>query len=299
MNPNHLLTFAVVARFQSITQAADYLHLGQPAVSGQLKLLQSMVGEPLYERKGHKIVLTPAGKGLLGYAEKIDREYNQAIEFVRSLQSVNAGTLRIGSTTTIASYYLPYYVVHLQTVHSGVQVFMKTGNTKEVVQDLLELDLGFIEGPVDEDSLPVNYQVIPWRDDEIVLVLPEDHVLAKEYPESVPLDVFTKHQVIWREPGSGARDVVEKALLEADIDAPVNIEVTGVSGIKESVRAGMGIGFASFQALRHESKGLVDRRINPPDGLIWHLNIIAPKEALQSRTAKAFLELCTELERVR
>jgi LysR family transcriptional regulator, transcriptional activator of the cysJI operon len=294
MNPNHLLTFAVVARFQSITQAADYLHLGQPAVSGQLKLLQSMVGEPLYERKGHKIVLTPAGKGLLGYAEKMDREFNQAIEYVRSLQSVNAGTLRIGSTTTIASFYLPYYVVQLQTVHTGVQVFMKTGNSKEVVRDLLELDLGFIEGPVDEESLPVNYQVIPWCDDEIVLVLPSDHVLAKEYPDSVPLDVFTKHQVIWREPGSGARDVVEKALLEAGIDAEVTIEVTGVSGVKESVRAGMGIGFTSYQALRHESKGLVYRRINPPDGLIWHLNIIAPAEALQSRTAKAFMELCTQ-----
>ena len=50
MNPNHLLTFAVVARLKSITKAAKYLHLGQPAVSGQLKLLQSTVGEPLYDR---------------------------------------------------------------------------------------------------------------------------------------------------------------------------------------------------------------------------------------------------------
>lgn len=295
MNPNHLLTFAVVARLKSITQAAKYLHLGQPAVSGQLKLLQSTVGEPLYDRKGHQIALTPAGEGLLEFAMQMDQVYKQANEYVCSLQRINAGALRLGSTSTIASYYLPRYVVQLQTQHSGVQIFMTTGNTREILNNIQELDLAFIEGPVEGEDLPGNYQVIPWQDDEIVLVLPEDHQLTRDFPESVPLTVFQEHQVIWREPGSGARDVVEKALFEAEIDAPVNIEVNGVAGIKEAVRAGMGIGFASSQALRHESNSLVARRINPPQGLNWHLNIIVPKVAIQSRTAKAFLELCTHI----
>jgi DNA-binding transcriptional LysR family regulator len=292
LNPNHLLTFAVVARFKSITLAAQHLHLGQPAVSGQLKLLQGAVGEALYERKGHHIELTPAGKGLLEYAQKMDTDYNQAIDYVRCLQQINTGFLRLGSTTTIASFYLPRHVVQLQTLYPGVQVFMKTWDSAEIIRNLGDLDLGFIEGPVDEKELPGNYVVIPWQDDEIVLVLPEDHCLAQAYPESVPLDVFTEYPVIWRETGSGARDVIEQALAAAGIVAPVSIEVTGVSGIKESVRAGLGIGFSSFQALRNEAKGLVARRINPPDGLIWHLNIIAPKQVLQSRVAKVFLELC-------
>ena len=296
MNPNHLLTFSVVARYRSITQAAEHLHLGQPAISGQLKILQNEVGEPLYQRKGFQIVLTPAGEGLLEYARKMDADFSQANEYIRCLQRINAGTLRLGSTMTIASFYLPRHVVQLQTLHPGVHVFMKTGDTEEILRNLLDLDLGFIEGPVENESLPGNYIVLPWQTDEIVLVLPEGHKLALDYPESVPLDVFTKHQVIWREPGSGARQTVEKALLEAGIIAPVNIEVTGVSGIKESVRAGLGIGFASSMALRYESKGLVARRINPPHGLIWHLNIIAPKQTIQSRATKAFLELCTRKE---
>ncbi|MGR9100476.1 MAG: LysR family transcriptional regulator [Gammaproteobacteria bacterium] len=295
LNPNHLLTFAVVARLKSITKAAQCLHLGQPAVSGQLKLLQETVGEPLYERTGHQIGLTPAGNGLLEYAEKMEREFNQANEYVRCLQRVNAGSLRLGSTTTIASFYLPRYVVKLQTLHPGVQIFMKTGDTGEIIQNLSELDLGFIEGPIEEEDLPGNFRAIPWQDDEIVLVLPEEHELALQYPTAVPLTVFTEHPVIWREPGSGARHVVEKALRKAKIKAEVKIEVMGVSGIKESVRAGLGISFASSQALRHESKGLVARRINPPDGLIWHLNIIAPDESIQSRAVKAFLELCSDL----
>lgn len=292
MNPNHLLTFAVVARYKSITQAAQFLHLGQPAVSGQLKLLQAAVGEPLYERKGHQIELTSAGSGLLHYAEKMYSDFNQALDYVRCLKDVNAGSLRIGATSTLASFYLPKYVVQLQAEHPGVQVYMETEDTQTIVRKIQEYDLGFVEGTVLKEDLPTNYEVMPWRQDEIVLILAEDHPLTKQYPEAVPLKVFTKHQVIWREPGSGARRVVERALAEAGIKAPINIEVPGVTGVKEAVRAGMGIGFASSQALRHESKGLVARRIDPPHGLSWHLNMIAPRPVLQSRVTQAFLALC-------
>ncbi|MDP7536712.1 MAG: LysR family transcriptional regulator [Methylococcales bacterium] len=296
LNPQHLLTFCVVAKFCSITRAAQSLNIGQPAVSGQLKLLQGAVGEPLYEREGHRIVLTPAGESLLEYASNFDKSFNEANEFVRCLQEINAGTLRIGSTMTIASFYLPKYVVQLQTLHHGVQVFMKTGNTHEILKNLSSLDLGFIEGPIDRELLPKNYQLIPWQEDEIVLVLPEGHELAHMYSESVPLHALLNYPVIWREPESGARQVLERALAKAKLEIPVNIEVMGVSGIKEAVRAGLGIGFSSSQALRYEREGLVARRLNSTNGLLWHLNIIAPKVAIQSRAVKAFLELCDQKE---
>jgi DNA-binding transcriptional LysR family regulator len=291
MNLNQLLTFAVVAKLQSITRAAEQLNLGQPAVSGQLKQLQEAVGEPLYERVGHQIVLTPAGRGLLEYAERMERDYGEAMDYIRRLRQVNVGTLRIGSTMTIASYYLPHHVVRLQTAYPGVQVFMSTGDTREIVQKLSELDLAFIEGPVDQEQLPAQFRMQPWKEDEIVLIVPREHEIAAKFPEAVPLEVFTRYQVIWREPGSGARQVVEKALNEAGIQAPVNIEVMGVAGVKESVRAGLGIGFASIQAMRNEDSGLISRRIHPPEGLRWQLNIIAPEEKMRSRACRALLNL--------
>ncbi|NOQ13472.1 MAG: LysR family transcriptional regulator [Methyloprofundus sp.] len=292
MNPQHLLTFSVLARLKSITLTAKQLNIGQPAVSGQLKLLQTFVGEPLYERKGHQIELTTAGLGLLEYADKMDSCYTQAFEYVHSLQKVSTGMLRIGATMTIASYYLPKFLVELQTRHKGVQVFMKTLDTAETLRNLYSLDLGFIEGSLADFELSSNYQVIAWQKDEIVLILPENHTLATEYADYVPVQVFNQYQVIWREPGSGARQVVEQALLEAGIKANIKIEVTGVSAVKESVRAGLGIGFSSAMALKNESKGLVSRRIGTQQGLTWQLNIIAPRPALQSRATQAFLGLC-------
>ena len=294
MNPQHLLTFSVVARLKSITLAAQQLNLGQPAVSGQLKLLQTFVGEPLYERKGHQIELTAAGLGLLEYADTMDTCYSQSLEYVRSLQQVNTGVLRIGATMTIASFYLPKYLVKLQTAYEGVQVYMKTLDNAETLRNLVSLDLGFIEGDLPDIDLPSNYQVIAWQKDELVLVIPENHPIAEQYTDHVPLDVFTQHQVIWREPGSGARQIIEKALKKAQLVAPVNIEVTGVSAVKESVRAGLGIGFSSVMALKNENAGLVTRRIGSTAGLMWQLNIIAPKANMQSRAVLAFLELCQQ-----
>lgn len=293
MNPIHLLTFAVFAKLKSITKAAEQLNLGQPAISGQLKQLQDAVGEPLYERIGHQITLTRAGEGLFEYAERMERDFRGAKEYIGCLQRINAGTLRIGSTMTIASYYLPRHLVRLQTLYPGVHVYMNAGNTEEIAHKLADLDLAFIEGPMACEELPAKFRMQPWKEDEIVLIVHESHEIAQKYPEAVPLEIFAEYQVIWREPGSGAREVVKQALSLAGVDAPVNIEVMGVAGVKESVRAGLGIGFASIQAMRYENAGLVSRRLNPPGGLRWQLNIIAPEEKMRSRVCQAFLDLVT------
>lgn len=296
MNLNRLVTFAVVARCRSITRAAEQLNLGQPAVSGQLKQLQDEVGEPLYERSGHQIALTPAGERLLEYAERLERASAEARDFIRRLRQVNVGALRIGSTLTIASYYLPRQLVRLQTAHPGLHLTMFTGNSREIARRLGELDLGFIEGPLGQEPLPAPFRLLPWKEDEIVLIVADGHELAAEYPDAVPLQVFTRYQVIWREPGSGARQVVETALAAAGISAPVHIEIMGVAGVKEAVRAGLGIGFASSQAMRQENAGLCARRIG--SGLTWQLNILAPDEKMRSRASRAFLDLLAADERV-
>jgi DNA-binding transcriptional LysR family regulator len=120
------------------------------------------------------------------------------------------------------------------------------------------------------------------------MVLRSDHQLAQIYPETVPLQVFADYPVIWREPGSSARNVMQQAFKEAALDIPVNIEVSGVAGIKGCVRPGLGISYASSRALKHGDASLTYRRIG--NGLEWQLNILIRKR-IRSRAAQAFLEL--------
>ncbi|KHJ59625.1 LysR family transcriptional regulator, partial [Burkholderia glumae] len=108
MNPDQLITFATVAELLNISRAAEALHLSQPAVSGQLRQLQDEFGEPLYLRDGRGVRLTPVGEQLVPLAARLRDAFAQARAYRDAVRGVERGTLRVGASTTPASYLLPY-----------------------------------------------------------------------------------------------------------------------------------------------------------------------------------------------
>ena len=110
MTADQLITFAAVAEHRNISRAAVALHLSQPAVSGQLRQLQDEFGEPLYQRDGRGVRLTPAGEQLASYATRLRDTWRQAHAYRDALRGLEQGTLRIGASTTPASYLLPYLI---------------------------------------------------------------------------------------------------------------------------------------------------------------------------------------------
>ncbi|WP_308417458.1 LysR family transcriptional regulator, partial [Bordetella pertussis] len=100
MTPEQLLTFASVADAGNISRAAELLHLSQPAVSGQLRMLQDWFGEPLYRRSGHGIVLTAAGERLAEHARQLRQVYSQAGALRDAWRGLETGSLRLGASTT-------------------------------------------------------------------------------------------------------------------------------------------------------------------------------------------------------
>lgn len=96
MTPDQLLTFATVAELGNISHAAQALHLSQPAVSGQLRLLQESFGEPLYRRDGRGIRLTAVGEQVAVYANKLRQDYRQAMALRDSLRGMKPGRCASG-----------------------------------------------------------------------------------------------------------------------------------------------------------------------------------------------------------
>lgn len=127
--PDFLLTFAAVAETGNISRAGERLHLSQPAVSGQLRLLQDSVGEPLYRRHSRGIVLTPAGEGLLEHARRLRRVLDEAIVYRDRLRGLESGNLRIGASSTIASFLLPRLIAEFNRRYPGIKIRVTTGNT--------------------------------------------------------------------------------------------------------------------------------------------------------------------------
>ncbi|MCL2658017.1 MAG: LysR family transcriptional regulator [Betaproteobacteria bacterium] len=293
MTPEQLITFAAVAEHRNISRAAQALHLSQPAVSGQLRLLQEEFGEPLYLRDGRGVRLTPTGEQLAAYAARLRDSWRDACAFRDALRGLERGTLRIGASTTPVSYLLPYLVAAFHQRFPGVKLETASGNTSDVVGMLGALDIALIEGPPGA-SLPPGTAVHPWSDDEIVAIAPRSHPLAGSAPTPdarVPLAALGDYPLVLREDGSGVRQIVEQAFARADVPMRIALEIAGVEGVKEAVRAGMGVGFVSAMSMRHEDDALRVFRIGP-EPLARRFSILVPHAGAASRAAQRFLELC-------
>jgi DNA-binding transcriptional LysR family regulator len=292
MTPDQLITFAMVAEHGNISRAALALHLSQPAVSGQLRQLQEEFGEPLYQRDGRGIRLTSAGEQLAIYATRMRETFSQALALRNALRGLESGTLRIGASTTPASYLLPYLIAEFHRRYPDVTIHTIDGNSAEIVAGLMSLDIAMIEGPVGE-NLPPGVGVVPWREDEIVAIVPEAHPLAVKRASQARLSDICAYPLVLREGGSGVRQLVERAFARAGLPMRVALEVAGVEGVKEAVRAGMGIGFVSAMSMRHEDNAL--RRLTiSPDALTRRFSILIPHVSAPSRVAARFHELCVE-----
>ncbi|CAE6836740.1 LysR family transcriptional regulator [Paraburkholderia nemoris] len=329
MTPDQLITFAAVAEHRNISRAAVALHLSQPAVSGQLRQLQDEFGEPLYLRDGRGVRLTPAGEQLASYATRLRDTWRQAHAYRDALRGLEQGTLRIGASTTPASYLLPYLIADFHRHYPDVTLHTADGNTTEIVGALGSVDIAMIEGPVGSD-LPPDTAVHAWREDEIVAIMPRTHPLAVALAlaqtgggavaaagvdgigvsgaveggapgalESgaginggrAELAAFGAHPLVLREAGSGVRQIVERAFARAGVPMRVALEIAGVEGVKEAVRAGMGIGFVSAMSMRHEDGALCLFSLSP-EPLTRRLSILVPHASAPSRVVEQFLALC-------
>jgi DNA-binding transcriptional LysR family regulator len=296
MTPDQLITFAAVAEHLNISRAAVTLHLSQPAVSGQLRQLQDEFGEALYRRDGRGIRLTPSGAQLAEYAFRVRDAYRQAHAYRDALRGFARGTLRVGASTTVASYLLPYLVAEFQRRFPNVTIHTTGGNTAEIVGSLGSLDIAMVEGSVGAD-LPEGTGVHLWRDDEIVAIVPRDHPLAACASGSKARTSFaelTAYPVVLREEGSGVRQFVEQAFAAAGLTTRVAIEIASVEGVKEAVRAGMGVGFVSAMAMRHDDDVLRALSLGP-DRLSRRFSILVPHACAPSRVATSFLEMCMDM----
>jgi DNA-binding transcriptional LysR family regulator len=296
MTPDQLITFSAVAEHLNISHAALALHLSQPAVSGQLRQLQDEFGEPLYQRDGRGVRLTPAGEQLAQYARMLRDTFAQARAYRDAVRGLDVGTLRIGASTTPASYLLPYLIAAFQPQAPRVAIQTMSGNTSEVVAALPSLDIALIEGPAGA-ALPPGTVAHPWHEDEIVAIVPVGHPLAGSPRAAgvgaagVALDVLAAYPLVLREAGSGVRQLVERAFARAGAPMRVAFEIAGVEAVKEAVRAGMGVGFVSAMSLRHDDAALAMRSL-APEPLTRHFSILVPHGGAPSRVAARFLDLC-------
>lgn len=246
-----LKVFNTVARRLSFTKAAEELHITQPAVTKHIKELENQFDLALFDRRGNKVQLSPAGEVLLKHTEEIKEIYRQ-IEFdLNQLNQTFKGVLHIGSSTSITQYILPPLLARFHKIHQEVKVELFSGNSEQIEQALLDkkIEVGVIEGK--SKRREIHYT--PFLKDEIVLVCSSKNTLAKK-DEILP-EELKKIPLLLREPGSGTLEVTADALKQKGIglaELQVEMQLGSTEAIKSYLQHSDCMAFVSLHAILKE-----------------------------------------------
>jgi DNA-binding transcriptional LysR family regulator len=237
-----LVTFGRLAREGSFTRTAEALQLTQPAVSQHVRALERHFGVRLVAVVGRRVVLTAAGSFLAERTARIAESVAATEREMRHFADVQMGELRVGATVTIGTYTLTPIVQYFRESHPGIIMRFTLRDTARIATMVKrgELELALVEGLVEDDEL----DIIPYADDELTLVVPQHHHLAK-LPQPIAVDSLAGEPFIARGEGSGIRALVESALRAAGVEPNVVLELPSGESIARAVAAGIGVSIIS------------------------------------------------------
>ncbi len=250
---HQLLVLARVAEYQSITKAAEALHLSQPAVSIQLKKLQEQFQVPLFHIRSKKVFMTDFGAVLvqtaLEMANKLEALHYQS----KGAAGALSGRLSLSIVST-GKYIIPYLMADFMKIHPHVDISLEVSNRYNVLAHLQEnsTDLALVSiWPEDLDL-------------ESIVISENNWYLACAYDK---LDFFKKEieagnwskvPMILREKGSGTRTMMEKFFSDREIHVESKMELATNEAVKQAVMAGLGASVLSNFSMTQELK---DKRL--------------------------------------
>ncbi|WP_163989649.1 transcriptional activator NhaR [Pyxidicoccus caerfyrddinensis] len=152
LNYHHLLYFWTVARAGSIAKASEELHLAQPTISSQLKLLEESLGHKLFERQGRKLVLTDVGRTVMRYADEIFRLGNELKNVVSGMPAGQQLRLNVGVLDVIPKLVAEQLLKPALEAGPSLRIICREGPLPQLLASLAlhELDVVLADAPSSE-----------------------------------------------------------------------------------------------------------------------------------------------------
>jgi DNA-binding transcriptional LysR family regulator len=239
MTLEQLRIFVAVAEREHVTRAAAALNLTQSATSAAIAALEARYAIKLFNRIGRRIELTQAGRLFLIEARAVLGRAATAETVLADIAGLKRGSLTLAASQTVGNYWLPPLMHRYRVSYPGIALALTIGNTEAVAATVREgvADLGFVEGPVDDQALSVT----PVAEDELVLVV--SPALPRPKRQSIlPADLKAMRWV-FREPGSATRALFEKAIAKSGLrmsDIDVVLELPSNEAVRAAVADGAG-----------------------------------------------------------
>jgi DNA-binding transcriptional LysR family regulator len=235
----HQLAYALaVAEEESFTRAADRLHLAQPSLSRQVRLLEHELGVVLFNRgpgQG-RVTLTPDGSALLPFLQRVLADIEATGAEARALSGMVRGHLAVGATPSLITSVLAPALVTFHASHPGIDLSVVEAGSRQLVPQVAsgEVDLALVVLPVTEPMVTTT----PLFDDPLVLAVAPDHPFARKRRVQVR-DLDGLDLVMFRE-GYDLRAVTLDACREEGVEPHLVSEGGEMAGVLSFVAAGLG-----------------------------------------------------------
>jgi DNA-binding transcriptional LysR family regulator len=275
LNLDQLRTFIEVAELGSFSAAAQRLNLSQPAVSVQIRELETRLAVPLIKREGKRAYPTPAGRELLDHANRIFDSTDRAMAAMRRHNDGSLGWVHIGAGPAALHYLLLPILQRLRAEHPTLNLTVSTGTTADIVERMSRntIDIGFTGLPVDA----AQFDVTVVRDMKMVAILP---VNDDDLPDvATPREIASRSLIVAPQRSNHAH-LARDWLRAAGFDVRQPMEIDNIEAIKRVVAAGLGVAVIPEEAVRVNCalEGLAIRPLDPP--LALTLGIVQRRDTL-------------------
>lgn len=289
MDIQSLKTFLSVAQSGSFSQAAEALHVSQPAVSKRIANLEQQLGHKLLDRVGRQVMLTEAGLALKPRAHAMLLAMNDAERALSRLHDEVRGTLSVGTSHHVGLHRLPPVLRQYSQDYPQVDLDLHFMDSELACDAILngELEMAVVTLPPQADPR-LDIQPL-WRDPLDVMVA-RDHPLARETP--VSLAELARHPAVLPDEQTYTHRIIRDALGGQEHTLHVRLATNYLETLKMLVSIGMGWSVLPRTMLDEQTRALQV----PGLRLERRLGIVRHRDRAESAAAKAFrqgLELTT------
>jgi DNA-binding transcriptional LysR family regulator len=243
---HQLRIFLKIVQTQSVTKAAEELHLTQPAVSIQLKNFQDQFEIPLTEVLGRKIYITDFGKEIAVSAENILNQVYAINYKTLAYQGQLTGRLKISVVST-GKYVMPYFLTDFMKQHSGIELLMDVTNKNKVVESLESNEVDFALVSILPNSLEIAQMEL--MQNKLYLVGNTERKFNKAHKVN---ELFEDLPLIFREKGSGTRQTMENFIEKNKLSVLKKMELTSNEAVKQALLAGLGYSIMPLIGIKNE-----------------------------------------------
>jgi DNA-binding transcriptional LysR family regulator len=242
---NQLQIFLKIVQTNSITRAAKELNLTQPAVSIQLKNFQDQFDIALTEVIGRKLYVTDFGKEIADVVESIINQVYAINYKTHAFKGQLYGRLKISVVST-GKYIMPYFLADFLNQNPGVELIMDVTNKNKVVESVEQNEVDFALVSI----LPNIYgiQKLDLLKNKLFMVGNTNF----NWEKNKNISEITNNPLIYREKGSGTRQIMEAYIEENHFPSIKKIELTSNEAVKQAVMAGLGCSIMPLIGIKNE-----------------------------------------------